>query len=157
MSVHRWLISGMVFTAGVAPAQVDLPDGPGKDIALRMCKGCHELERSFSVRKDRRGWEETLTKMVTLGAKGTPQEIEMVLDYVSKHFPAEELPPVNVNKAKQIELESRLSLPRSQAAAIIEYRAKNGPFKSYEDLKKVPGVNLEKLEAKRSVLVFLEK
>jgi competence ComEA-like helix-hairpin-helix protein len=147
-------VPAMILCAIGAAAQIQLPDGPGKDIALRMCKGCHELERSFSIRRDRRGWEETMTKMVTLGAKGTPQEIELLTEYLAKHFPADELPPVNVNKAKQIELESRLSLPRSQAGAIIEHRTKHGPFKSFDDLKKVPGVSLEKLEAKRSILVF---
>jgi competence ComEA-like helix-hairpin-helix protein len=153
MRLGCWLAALVVSTGGAA-AQIQLPEGPGKDLALRMCKGCHELERSFSVRRDRRGWDETMSKMVTLGAKGTPEEIEILTEYLAKHFPADELPPENVNKAKQIELESRLSLPRSQAGAIIEHRARHGPFKSFEDLKKVPGVSLEKLEAKRSVLVF---
>ncbi|HKX30835.1 MAG TPA: helix-hairpin-helix domain-containing protein, partial [Blastocatellia bacterium] len=46
------------------------------------------------------------------------------------------------------------SLRRSQAAAIIQYRAKNGKFKSIEDLKKVPGVDAAKIEAKKDRLTF---
>jgi len=53
-----------------------------------------------------------------------------------------------------IEMESRLSLKRSQAAAIIAYRTKNGKFKSIEDLKKVPGVDAAKIEAKKDRIVF---
>ena len=55
---------------------------------------------------------------------------------------------------RAIDLESGLSLRRSQAAAIIQYREKNGPFKSIEELKKVPGIDIEKIEAKKDRLVF---
>ena len=43
---------------------------------------------------------------------------------------------------------------RSQAAAIIQYREKNGNFKSIEDLKKVPGIDVDKIEAKKDRLTF---
>jgi competence protein ComEA len=59
-----------------------------------------------------------------------------------------------VNKAAAIEFESGLSLRRSQAAAIIRYREKHGPFKSIKDLKKVPGVDAAKIEAKKDRLIF---
>ena len=131
-----------------------LPEGPGRAETERLCQNCHELSRSVSRRQDRDGWQATLNKMVALGTKGTDQEFALILDYLSKNFPAEELPPVNVNKAPAIELESRLSLRRSQAAAIIAYRTKNGKFKSIEDLKKVPGVDVEKIETKKDRIVF---
>jgi competence protein ComEA len=131
-----------------------LPEGPGREETERVCKGCHDLEQSVSKRQDRDGWLATLNKMVGLGTKASDQELAWILDYLAKHFPAEEIPPVNVNKAAAIELESRLSLRRSQAAAIIAYRTKNGKFKSIEDLKKVPGVDAEKIEAKKDRIVF---
>jgi competence protein ComEA len=61
---------------------------------------------------------------------------------------------LNVNKATQIEFESRLSLKRSEARAVIEFRDKNGPFKSLADLKKVPGIDAAKIEAKKGVITF---
>lgn len=131
-----------------------LPKGPGRAETERLCKGCHELERSVSRRQDRDGWQATLNKMVAFGTKATDEEFALILDYLSKNFPAEELPPVNVNQAAAIELESRLSLRRSQAAAIIAYRTKNGKFKSIEELKKVPGIDAEKIEAKKDRIVF---
>jgi competence protein ComEA len=131
-----------------------LPEGPGREETEKLCQSCHDLARSVSLRQDRAGWQATLNKMVAFGTKGTDREFALILDYLAKHFPAEELPPVNVNKAAAIELESRLSLRRSQAAAIIAYRAKNGKFKSIEDLKKVPGVDAEKIEAKKDRIVF---
>jgi len=92
--------------------------------------------------------------MADLGAKGTEKELSEVLDYLAEHFPVDEVPRINVNKAPAIELESRLTLKRSEAAAIIQYRTKNGDFKSIEDLKKVPGLDPAKIEAKKDRLTF---
>jgi competence protein ComEA len=91
---------------------------------------------------------------VAFGMKSTEQEYATVLDYLSKHFPADEVPRVNVNTATAIELESGLTLRRSQAAALIAYREKNGDFKSIEDLKKVPGLDADKLDAKKDRIAF---
>ena len=93
-------------------------------------------------------------KMVGLGVKATDEELQTILEYLSKHFPAEQLPPVNVNKARAIQLESRLSLRRSEAAAILRYRKEHGDFKSLEDLIAVPGIDVAKLESKKDRLVF---
>jgi competence protein ComEA len=132
----------------------ELPEDPGRDETIRMCKQCHELARSISLRQDRDGWATTMTKMVAYGMKGTDQEIALVLDYLAKHFPAEAVPRVNVNKATAIQIESGLTLRRSQAAALIAYREKNGEFKNLEDLKKVPGLDAAKLETKKDRIAF---
>jgi competence protein ComEA len=136
------------------PLWAQLPEGPGREETERVCKGCHGLDQSVSKRQDHDGWLITVNKMVGLGTKATDQDLTVIVDYLAKHFAAEELPPVNVNKATAIELESRLSLRRSQAAAIIAYRTKNGKFKSIEDIKKVPGVDGEKIDAKKDRIVF---
>jgi competence protein ComEA len=136
------------------PAFAQLPAGPGKAETEKLCSQCHELDRSISPRQDRGGWQATIDKMISLGAKGTDKEFEAVLDYLSSHYPADETPRLNVNQARAIDLESALSLPRSQAAAIIEYRTAHGNFKSIEDLKKVPGVDAAKIEAKKDRLTF---
>ena len=129
-------------------------EAPGKAAAQRICVQCHEYERSVAPRQDRAGWRTTMDKMIALGAKGTPEEFDAILDYLSKTYPGEEVPKIKVNEARAIELESGLSLPRSQAAAIVQYRTKNGDFKSIEDLKKVPGVDVAKIEARKDRLVF---
>jgi competence protein ComEA len=138
-------------------AWAQLPDGPGKAETERLCSQCHELARSISLRQDRAGWEATVNKMVSLGAKATDQETGAVIDYLAAHFAAEDVPRINVNKARAIDLESGLTLRRSEAAAIIEYRTRNGPFKSIDDLKKVPGIDAAKIEAKKDRLIFDEK
>lgn len=131
-----------------------LPDGPGKEETQKICAQCHTVEQSIAVRLDRAGWQRTMDKMAALGAQGTAKEFAAIVEYLAKNFPADEVPKINVNKAKAIELESGLSLRRSEAAALVGYRAKNGGFKSIEDLKKVPGVDAAKIEAKKDRLVF---
>lgn len=133
-----------------------LPEGPGKAETQKLCSQCHDLDKSFSLSQDRAGWQRTIEKMVAFGMKSTEQENKAVLEYLVRNFPADELPKINVNKAEAIDLESGLSLRRSQAAAIIQYREKHGPFKSIEDLKKVPGVEAAKIEAKKDRLIFKE-
>ncbi len=131
-----------------------LPEGPGADATEKLCSNCHELARSISLRQNRDGWKATINKMISLGATGAEEEFAAVVDYLAAHYPAQALPPLNVNTAKTIDFETRLSLRRSQAAAVIQYRKTHGPFRSIEGLEKVPGVDREKIEAKKDALAF---
>lgn len=47
---------------------------------------------------------------------------------------------VNINTATQEQLETLKGVGPAKAKEIIEYRKKNGPFKSVDDLDKVKGV-----------------
>ena len=47
---------------------------------------------------------------------------------------------VNINTATQAELETLQGVGPAKAKAIVEYRKKNGPFKSPDDLEKVNGI-----------------
>lgn len=135
------------------PAQ-QLPDGPGRAELEKACVGCHELARSVSKRQDRAGWQETMAKMAAFGMKISDQANAVIVDYLVKNYAADDVPRVNVNKATAIELESGLTLRRSQAAALIAYRKKNGDFKSLDDLKKVPFIDAGKIEAKKDRIAY---
>ena len=50
------------------------------------------------------------------------------------------LAAVNVNTATVEELKSLPGIGPSKAAAIVEYRSRNGNFKSVEELKQVKGI-----------------
>ena len=145
---------GLFLLGGITCAWAQMPPGPGREETQRVCSGCHELERSISLRQDRDGWKATINKMVGLGAQGTEQEFSAALDYLSQNYAAEAIPRLNVNTARAIDFESRLTLKRSEAAAIIKYRTEHGNFKSIDELKKVPGIDPAKIEAKKDVLIF---
>jgi len=150
----RWAAVGVAVLMGTAHAAAQLPDGPGREATVKLCSHCHGADVVMSLRQDRAGWAATLRKMSALGAKGTDGEFRAVLGYLAAHFPAEELARINVNTATAIELESGLTLRRSQAAAIIAYRSQHGTFKSLEDLKQVPGLDSATIEAKRDRVTF---
>lgn len=131
-----------------------MPDGPGKAETVKMCSTCHDLDKSLSLKQDRAGWQRTVEKMVAFGLKTSEAEINTVVDYLTRSYPADDVPRLKVNEADAIEFESILSLKRSQALAVIKYREKNGKFKSIEDLKKVPGLDAAKLDEKKDRLIF---
>jgi competence protein ComEA len=131
-----------------------LPEGAGKAETERLCQTCHDLQKAVSLRQDEAGWGATIAKMVEFGAKIGSDEMVAVVTYLAKAYPAEDLPALNINKARAIQMESRLSLKRSEAAAIVRYRKEHGDFASLEDLKKVPGIDFAKIEAKRDILAF---
>ena len=56
---------------------------------------------------------------------------------------------VDLNTASQAELESINGVGPSKAQAIIEYRKKNGPFKTVDELDKVPGFGAKTVDAVR--------
>jgi competence protein ComEA len=152
MSLSRSFVFVQIFAATSLFAQ--LPDGPGKEVTAKLCSQCHEIERAFSIRQDHDGWQETMNKMVDLGLHGSDEEKRAVVDYLAKNFPAQAIRKVNVNTASAIELEAAFSLKRPEAAAVVDYRTKNGKFKSLDDLKKVPGVDFTKIEARKDRLAF---
>ena len=112
----------VLVTAQPAAAQVALPDGPGKDQMIKVCGLCHEAQRVASIRLTRDGWEATIDDMVARGARGTDEEFQAVLDYLSTHFLGEAERPLNVNTAQAIDFETVLLLLRKEAAAMIAYR-----------------------------------
>jgi competence protein ComEA len=137
------------------PSGEGMPDGPGKDVTVRMCGVCHEPRRAASVRLTAEGWAAVIDSMMKRGAKGSESDIAAVLDYLSTHFLGEAAQPVNVNTAPQIDLELVAGLLRSEARAVVEYREKNGPFKTLDEMKKVPGLDFKKIDGKRDFIIAM--
>lgn len=140
-------------TAGAVQAQDVFPDGPGKDVTVRICGTCHPAARGAAVRLTRDGWTDVIGKMVGLGAKGTDEELTAVLDYLATHFKGDAPKPINLNTATSVDLESVGGLLRKESAALIAYRTKYGPCRALEDLKKVPGLDYRKIERRRDRVV----
>jgi competence protein ComEA len=133
---------------------VELPAGPGKDTLIRACSRCHSPSNVIANGRNREGWEELITKMVGLGAVGTDEDFTEILDYLVKNFPQQSNVKINVNKATAKELETGLVLSAKESEGIVTYREKNGGFKSLDDLKKVPGLDAQKIDLKKNRLTF---
>lgn len=62
--------------------------------------------------------------------------------------------PVDINTADAKTLEALDGIGASKAAAIVEYRSKNGPFKNVADLEKVPGIGEATVAKNRDNIVL---
>ena len=97
------------------------------------------------------GWASIVDYMVSRGATGTPAEIQTIVDYLAKSFPAAK---TNVNKASSMDLQTQLELSAKDADAIVKYRTDHGDFKDFDGLTKVPGIDTAKLTAKKDSIAF---
>ena len=132
-----------------------LPPGAGREVIAKSCGLCHDMYRASSVRLTEDGWAAVLQDMMRRGARLTDAEVEGALGYLTANFLGEADRPINLNTAAQIDFEMVLDLLRREAAAVIAFREKNGPFKAVTDLKKVPGLDYKKVEGKKDrVVVF---
>jgi competence protein ComEA len=146
----------ILHVATTGPVHAQLPDGKGKDALLKACGSCHQAERSASVRLTREGWEEVIADMIKRGAKGTDEEFGAVLEYLTTHFLGEAARPLNINRATNVELESVAGLTRKEAAAVLAWLDKVGVCKSLDELKKVPGLDYKKIDARKEFIVCFE-
>jgi competence protein ComEA len=162
-SLPGWMFWELVTSCALPGlAQRPMPPAEGREIVMAACTLCHSP--TYVTRFDRTPaeWREMVSFMVGLGAPLTADEIESTIQYLSKNFgstkplsgkgagPAQ----VNVNQATLGELEAAFGLSAREAEAIVRYREQNGSINKWEDLKKVPGVNLKKLEAKNDRMSF---
>jgi competence protein ComEA len=156
LTLCGWLAAVSLPLALSAAGQSDLPEGPGKALVERICSGCHGVGVFTYNRATKELWGAVVDDMVSRGAEGTDEEINQVVEYLSKNFgPAKAAgQKVNVNKASAEELAKTLAISQENAGAIIQYRTKNGNFKNLEALKSVPGIDGKKIEEKKDRIEF---
>jgi competence protein ComEA len=99
-------------------------------------------------------WENTVLDMVARGAPLLEEEIDTVVQYLATNLGKQTTAKVNVNKASAKDLETSLKLSAEEAREVIGYRSQNGNFAKFEDLQKVPGLDIKKLEAAKDRLEF---
>ena len=143
-----WFLIACALTAG---AQT-LPEGPGKDLVEAVCSACHSTERIAAKQMTKADWGAKVLEMLQEEPDVTQPERDQIVEYLARSFPKPA--PVNVNEAAAKDLALALEIPAEQAGAIVEYRAKNGSFKTLDDLKKVPGLDAAKVDAHKDRLTF---
>lgn len=146
----RWLVSTAIFAGFAAAGSAqDLPKGKGGDLLDTRCTSCHTLSR-VTVEKSRDEWEESVKAMVGYGAELSADEQKTVVAYLAKYFGEQ----VNVNQASAADLQREFELTQKEAEALVQTRKDKGPFKEYNDLSKVPGLDMKKLEDLRNRIKY---
>ncbi|HLH38896.1 MAG TPA: helix-hairpin-helix domain-containing protein [Bryobacteraceae bacterium] len=143
-----WIAGFFVAASGMA--QSSLPAGPGREALTKVCSGCHSPESVVGMAKTREDWAALVGDMANQGAQGSDEEFDRIIDYLAANFPAK----VNVNTAGPQLLENALGLSEKEAGALVAYREQNGKFKSMDDLAKVPGVDVKKIEARKDRIEY---
>jgi cytochrome c5 len=67
-------------------ADEELPDGPGKDIVLKVCTPCHGTAEFTAKKNTRMEWDEEIDKMAARGAKASDDEFDAIVTYLAKYF-----------------------------------------------------------------------
>jgi len=62
--------------------------------AVKICSGCHGMQLVTDTPRDWDAWHDTVQKMIDRGARGTPEEFDLVMDFLFQN-----VTPVDVNHA----------------------------------------------------------
>jgi hypothetical protein len=116
--------------------------------AVKICTSCHGMEMVTDTPRDIDAWHDTVQKMIDRGARGTPDEFDLVRDFLYQN-----VTPVDVNHADPDMLLAVLHAPQAAVDAIVT-RRQTRPFKDLSDLETVPGLDRALLESKKRMIFF---
>ena len=140
------LLSGWLFLA--ASPVFGQATGTPESAAVKICSSCHGMQMVTDTPRDYDAWHDTVQKMIDRGARGTPEEFDLVMDFLFQN-----VTPIDVNHADQESLMAILHTSQQTAEAIITRRASR-PFKDLADLESMPGLDKTVLEAKKQMIFF---
>ena len=87
--------------------------------------------------------------MIARGSKGTAEELALVAEYLSKY-----LGKVSANTATAKEIEDGLKISEKDARLIVAWREQHGKYKNFEEVRKVPGIDVTRFADKRGWMSF---
>src|SRR3954454_8062538 len=70
----------------------ELPEGDGKKLVEGACAGCHELDRVSAAGYTEEEWRNNISMMVNVGAPLSKDQMNTVVAYLAKSFPAKPKP-----------------------------------------------------------------
>jgi competence protein ComEA len=133
----------------VAAAQPPSDADKEREVFEMTCGVCHESNLIGESLRSPAEWDELISLMQGYGAGGTPEQFAQARAFMLRSFGR-----VNVNSAAAIDLAPVLDVTPDQAGAVIAYRDQNGRFATVDDLKRVPGLDIAKIEARKERLMF---
>jgi competence ComEA-like helix-hairpin-helix protein len=156
-AVGLWMASALHAQQGAgqppsppAAAESEFPEDGGREMFITACSGCHEAAIATESRRTREDWNMVIVSMQDRGATLTEAEVKAVADYLTEHFGT----TLNLNKARAKEIAGFLKLSPEEAAAIVRFRGASGPFKTWDDLAMVPGLDIKKIEGRKDTITF---
>ncbi|HWA68506.1 MAG TPA: hypothetical protein VG821_01570 [Rhizomicrobium sp.] len=115
----------------------------------KVCTACHTLQIVMDTPKDYDAWHATVQAMIDHGARGTPDELDLVMDFLFQNMTT-----VDVNHGDLETLMTVLHASQPTAQAIVARRTSR-PFKDLADLESsVAGLDKAVLDAKKRMIFF---
>ena len=140
-----WLLLAMPSAMGQAAGEATTPEAA----AVKICSSCHGMQLVTDTPRDYDAWHDTVQKMIDRGARGTPEEFDLVMDFLFQN-----MTPIDVNHADAESLMAILHTSQETAQAIIARRTSR-PFKDLAELEKaIPALDRTFLEGKKRMIFF---
>ena len=87
----RLFTLAVVLAGLTGPALADdyksLPEGPGRDVMVRVCSQCHSPEVAAQQSLDAPGWKALVDQMANNGAQASDAEFDTITKYLTAAFP----------------------------------------------------------------------
>jgi hypothetical protein len=64
-----------------------LPPGPGRELTVRVCSGCHSLSLTANEQLSAQGWHDLVRLMAARGAVANDDELNEITAYLARSFP----------------------------------------------------------------------
>jgi len=150
-------VVAIAWTVAVAAAALAIESGTARaadepDLDLQavqaVCGRCHTSALFMKQPRSWDRWNDVFADMTKRGASGTDDQLARVTTYF-----LENLTLVNVNTSPADELAWVLGVRDEVAVAIIARRQRQ-PFANLAQLRAVPGVDPDKLEQRKSRILF---
>jgi hypothetical protein len=144
------ILGGLLACVATAMPALAQPEATTPQGAVaKVCSACHALQIVMDTPKDIDSWHDTVQSMIDHGARGTPDEFELVMDFLFQNMTT-----IDVNHADRETLMAVLHAPQAAADAIVARRASH-PFKDLADLESsVPGLDKPLMDGKKRMIFF---
>ncbi len=132
----------------LAPAA--FPDAPGRATVQRACTVCHSPNYISNAERTPKEWGDIFDLMASLGTEASDEDWRQIRQYILG-----QLATIEINKAPAADLQAVFDVDSKLATAIVEYRtAHGGEFNSIDEIKKVPGLDAKKVDARKNRFRF---
>ena len=143
-----WLLLAMPIRPALGQQPASEATTPEAAI-VKVCAGCHGMQLVTDTPRDYDAWHDTVQKMIDRGARGTPDEFDLVMDYLFQN-----MTPIDVNHADAETLMAVLHTSQTVAGAIVARRASR-PFKDLAELEgTIQGLDKTMLDTKKRMIFF---
>ena len=154
MATCAFLVSTVIAASPVTHSPVQqaaaVPaDDPAAAIFANTCAKCHDGARITAMRRTAPEWEDIIKKMIEKGAQGSEKDFETIYDYLLRNYGK-----LFINSAPAGDIVTILGLSEKDAKAIVAYRDGKGPFADFEAVKKVPDIDVKKLDERKDAVTF---